>query len=98
MVSPMQLKLGIEALTRMLGVEPADLSSVDDPVGRVDFLISKFVEHGVRGLPPEVQATYAACRPLIDGFIASKAGNVRVKVPDGILEAFIRMNADREAA
>lgn len=77
-----------QALAKRQGVEAADLRSVADPIGRVDFLASQLVEQAARRLPPEAQMTYHAVRPLIDGWL-TKQFSVRVNVPPEVVE-FVR--------
>lgn len=79
-----KIQLGVGLLAKQLGVELTDLSSVSDPVGRIDYLASKVVEQAVRGLSPEVQMTYHVARPLIDGLLAKHLGQVSLRVPDEV--------------
>lgn len=95
-MAALNLKLGVEMLARQLGVELADLSMVDDPVGRIDYLASKVVEQAVRALTPEAQMTYHVARPLIDGLFAKHLGHVSVRVPDEVRQLFAAVR--KEAA
>lgn len=79
------MRLAASFIAQRAGVEMADLSQVDDPIGRVDYLMSRLVERGVRSLAPEAQMTYHAARPLIDGYLA-KVFKERVKVPPEVVE------------
>lgn len=90
-----QFKLGIGMLAKHLGVELTDLSIVENPEGRIDFLASKAIESTVRSLPPEAQMTYYAARPLIDGLIAKHLGSVQVKIPDHVRE-LVRLAQEKE--
>jgi len=84
----LDLRVALGLLGKGLGVELAGLSQVDNPVGRVDYLASKFIEQGVRAPPPEVQMTYHTIRPLLDGLITQRLGSVPVKVPDEVRQLF----------
>ena len=97
----MNIKLSVAMLARQLDVELADLSQVADPVGRIDFLASKFLEQTARALPPELQMTYHAARPLVDGLIVKHLGGVSVRVPDEVRQLFVvaaRNAQQKEAA
>lgn len=87
--------LGISLLAKHLGVELANLSEIEKPEGRIDYLVSKLVESGVRSLSPEAQMTYHAARPLIDGFLLAKLGQVQVRIPDEV-KALVRRNIERD--
>ena len=84
-----------QILAGLLGIEPADLSTCDNPKGRLDFLASKVVEHSVSQLGhlPEVQATYQNFRPLLDGALVRFLGSV--VLPDDAQAVFQRMIARR---
>lgn len=92
--------LPVGMLAKLLGVETADLSQVDEPKGRLDFLASKTIEHvvsqlGGGGLTPkvadELKATYNAARPVIDGLLVKHLGQVRLNVPQEALQLLQRM-------
>lgn len=78
----MLFALSASFIAKQLGFEPADLSSVSDPRGRVDYLASKLIERQVEQLPADLQATYNAARPLIDGYLLANLGKIRLKVPE----------------
>jgi|SRR5579863_526209 len=95
----LNLKLGVVMLAKQMQVELADLSDVADPEGRIDFLASKIFEQAARALAPELQMTYHAARPLIDGLLVKHLGQVRVKVPDEVKRLLMESAAGaREAA
>lgn len=96
LLSLANVQLTARLLAQRAGVEPVDLSSVSDPVGRVDFLMSKLVEQGVKQLQPEAQMTYHVARPLIDGMLA-RAFAERVKVPEEVIE-FVKAQMRRGEA
>ena len=96
----MNLQLGINMLAKQLQVELTDLSEVENPVGRLEYLASKVVESAVRTLPPEAQMTYKAARPLIDGLFSKHLGQVSIRVPDEVRQLIseARAGVNREAA
>jgi hypothetical protein len=75
----------IDTIAMLAGIKTANLSEVPDPRGRVDHLASKALEHIARQLDPDVQATYNAARPLIDGLIAKHLGHFRI--PESAMKA-----------
>ncbi len=82
----LNLALGAAFIARQMGFEPADLSTVADPKGRVDFLASKLLEAASEKLTPELRVTYLAARPLIDGYLLNALGKVRVQIPAEIMQ------------
>lgn len=87
------LALGIATLAKTMGVPTCDLSAVPDPKGRIDYLASKIVEQTVAGLSAELQMTYLAARPLIDGYLNQQLGKVKVSIPPAIAQQVMnRMN------
>ena len=103
------MALSLKALAMLAGIQPADLSQVDDPAGRVDFLASKVIENGVAQLGGEIpvevvaalQATYRAARPLIDGLLVKHLGMIRIPEESlKVLPEVIKMlpNSGRKAS
>ncbi len=78
----MLFTLGVNAIARLMDLEPADLSTVEDPKGRLDYLASRLVDRCAKDLPADLQATYQAARPLIDGYFVKTLGSVKLQVPD----------------
>lgn len=79
-----QLKLAASFIAKNMGITTADLSTVTDPKGRLDFLASKLIETAAAALPPDVRATYEAARPIIDGFFVQQFGKIRVAIPEAV--------------
>ena len=81
------MHVSVESIAKMMGVELADLTTVDDPQGRVDYLVSRIVDQAVSQMnEPEVVLTYRAAKPLIDGLLVKHLGAVRVKIPGHIAD------------
>lgn len=80
------LKLAASFIAKNMGIGMADLSTVTDPKGRLDYLASKLVETAAAALPADVRATYEAARPIIDGFFVQQFGKIRVAIPEEMHE------------
>lgn len=81
------MQLPVSMIAQGLGVDLADLSVVEDPRGRVDYLCSKIVEQAASQLTdPALVATYLTAKPLIDGLLVKHLGMIKVKIPKEILQ------------
>jgi len=74
--------LSAAGIAKVLGIQLADLSTVENPQGRLDFLASQLVAAAVKDLSPEAQATYQAGRQIIDGYFVKTLGGIRIKTDD----------------
>lgn len=80
------LSLGVKAIAKHMGIECADLTHVDKPLGRMDYLASQIIAKTVQGLSPELQMTYHAARPLIDGYLQQALGTAKIQIPAEVIE------------
>lgn len=66
------------SLLEGMGLPQVDLSSVENPKGRVDFLASNLIAQGVKAYAPELQALHGVVRPFIDGQLHRHLSKVKL--------------------
>jgi hypothetical protein len=79
-ISPLPTLEAMAAIVKECGLPVADLSSVPDPKGRIDFLASRLIAKGVEAYAPQLAGIHKALSPVVDGLLVATLGDVQVPV------------------
>jgi hypothetical protein len=70
--------IDLGSILERVGLPTSDLSAVENPKGRVDFLASKLIEVGVRQFAPGLTGLHQSVRPIIDGQLEKHLRGVKL--------------------